>query len=155
MKLEIRKNGDPILREKCKPVIVIDEEIKKLASDMLETMYSADGVGLAAPQVGINKRMFVIDVGNGPLVMINPRILLRIGEENGREGCLSIPGLWGEVARAQKIDVEAMNLQGDKVRIEGDSLLARAIQHEFDHLNGILFIDKATQLIDASSKKEE
>jgi peptide deformylase len=155
LKLEIRRNGDPVLREKCKPVIIIDEEIKKLANDMLETMYSADGVGLAAPQVGMNKRLFVIDAGNGPLIMINPRILLRIGEENGREGCLSIPGLWGEVTRAQKVDVEAMNLQGEKVRIQADGLLARAIQHEFDHLNGVLFIDKAIQLIDASSKKEE
>lgn len=154
MKLEIRKNGDPILREKCKAISEIDEGVKQLARDMLETMYAAEGVGLAAPQVGIARRLAVIDVGEGPLILINPRITLSLGEESGREGCLSIPGVWGEVRRAHHVKVEAMDLQGCKIKMEADGLLARAIQHELDHLEGILFIDKATRFLEASPSKE-
>lgn len=133
----------------------IDEEIRQLVKDMLETMYAADGVGLAAPQVGVSKRLCVIDVGDGPVVLINPRIILSLGKEIGREGCLSIPGKWGEVKRAQKVMVEATDIAGKKISFSAEGLFARAIQHEFDHLKGILFTDKAISFFDPHKEEPE
>ena len=139
----IRKEEDPILRKKSKPIREIDQKIKILAEDMFETMYEANGVGLAAPQVGILKRMVVIDVGEGPIVMINPVITSKSGEQENNEGCLSIPGKVGCVVRPAHVEVEATNLEGELFTLEAEELFAIAICHEIDHLNGILFTDLA------------
>ncbi|MCM0648730.1 peptide deformylase [Clostridium swellfunianum] len=138
----IRKIGDELLRKKSKPVDEINERILTLIKDMQETMYAADGVGLAAPQVGILKRVIVIDVGNGPINLINPEILETYGEYIDEEGCLSIPGEQGKVLRPEKVKVRGLNEKGEEVTVEGEGLLARAFCHEIDHLNGILFVDK-------------
>lgn len=138
----IRKNGDEILRKKSRKVEEINDRILTLIKDMQETMYEADGVGLAAPQVGILKRIAVIDVGNGPINLINPEIIETEGEYVDEEGCLSIPGEQGKVLRPRKVKVKALNEKGEEVIIEGEDLLARAMCHEIDHLDGILFIDK-------------
>lgn len=138
----IRVEGDPILRKKCKVVKEIDERTKVLIGDMLETMYNAQGVGLAAPQVGILKRIVVIDVGNGPIVLVNPEIVETSGEVKGAEGCLSIPGKEGEVIRPKYAKAKALDADGNEIVVEGEELLARAICHELDHLDGILYIDK-------------
>lgn len=125
------------------------KEILVLADNMLETMYAAEGVGLAAPQVGVPVRLIVVDVGDGPLVLFNPRIVSSAGEAAAREGCLSLPGVTGEVTRADRVIVEALTPNGQGVRrVEGEGLLARALQHEVDHLDGILFIDKATDIVE-------
>ncbi|WP_294350774.1 peptide deformylase [uncultured Clostridium sp.] len=139
----IRINGDDILRKECKKVETIDKRLLTLIKDMTETMYDADGVGIAAPQVGILKRLFVIDVydGEGPRVFINPEILETSGEQNGEEGCLSVPGVSEEVRRPNYVKVKATNEKGEEFILEGEELLARAICHENDHLNGVLFID--------------
>lgn len=141
--LKIRKAGDKVLKELASPVIKIDRKIKELLDDMAETMYAADGVGLAAPQVGISRRVVVIDVGDGIIELINPEIIAQDGCEVGTEGCLSFPGMYGEVERYTTVTVEALNRSGKKIRISGSGLLARALQHEIDHLNGILFIELA------------
>jgi peptide deformylase len=141
----IVKHPDPILREVSVPVKNITANIHKLLDDMAETMYAANGVGLAAPQVGINKRVIVVDVGDGIIEMINPEIISMEGEQIGPEGCLSIPGLTGEVKRAMKCKVRALDRHGNEFEMEGEGLLARAFQHEVDHLNGILFIDLTTR----------
>lgn len=140
----IRKKGDDVLRKKSKVVTEIDKRTLTLIKDMVETMYEADGVGLAAPQVGILKRIFVIDVydGEGPRVFINPEILDKKGSQVGEEGCLSCPGDAGEVDRAMYVKVKAINERGEEFILEAEELLARAIQHENDHLEGILFVDK-------------
>lgn len=148
--LEIRKAGDKVLKEKAQPVAKIDRRIKKLVDDMFETMYAADGVGLAAPQIGVSARIVVLDVGDGPIELINPELVLTEGCEVGAEGCLSVPGIYGDVERYAKVTVEGLNRTGKKVRISGEGLLARALQHEIDHLEGILFIERAKSL----SKKE-
>ena len=144
--LQLRYEGDPILRQKAKPVEKITRRIIQTLKDMEETMYAADGVGLAAPQVGILQRMFVVDVGDGPLHLINPVIVSAEGSDIDREGCLSFPGLYGYVERAARVRLHALDPKGKSVRIEAEGLLARALQHELDHLDGILFIDKATGL---------
>ena len=116
---------------------------------MLETMYASNGVGLAAPQVGILKRAVVVDVGEGgpgPLKLINPEIVERSGVQNGPEGCLSCPNMWGDVRRSQYVKVKATNPEGEEIIVEGEDFLARALQHEIDHLDGILFIDTATNI---------
>jgi len=141
--LKIRKAGDKVLKELASPVMKIDRKIKELLDDMAETMYAADGVGLAAPQVGISRRVVVIDVGDGIIELINPEIIAQDGCEVGTEGCLSFPGMYGEVERYAAVTVEALNRSGKKIRISGSGLLARALQHEIDHLNGILFIELA------------
>lgn len=141
--LEIRKAGDKVLKEIAQPVVKVDKKIKKLLDDMLETMERADGVGLAAPQVGVSLRVIVIDIGEGPIELINPVIVESSGCELGNEGCLSIPGVFGEVKRFAEVTVEGFNRFGKKVRIAGNGLLGRALQHEIDHLEGILFIEKA------------
>ncbi len=138
----IRINGDEILRKKCREVVEIKERELTLLDDMLETMYAADGVGLAAPQVGILKRLVVIDVGEGPMKLVNPEIIEAVGDVVDYEGCLSVPGEQGSVNRPEKVKVTALNEKGEKIEIAGSGLLARALCHEIDHLNGILFIDK-------------
>ena len=140
---------DKILRKISKPIPEITPNVKKMLDRMLETMYASNGVGLAAPQVGILKRAVVVDVGEGgpgPLKLINPEIVERSGVQNGPEGCLSCPNMWGEVRRSQSVKVKATNPEGEEIIVEGEDFLARALQHEIDHLDGILFIDTATNI---------
>jgi peptide deformylase len=141
--LEIRKAGDKVLKEHAEPVARVDRKIRRLLDDMAQTMYEADGVGLAAPQVGVSLRVIVIDAGDGLVELINPVIIEGEGSATASEGCLSIPGVFGEVERCAKVAVEYFNRQGKKAKITGTGLLARALQHEIDHLEGILFIEKA------------
>lgn len=138
----IRKYGDDVLRKKCREVDKIDDRLLTLIEDMKETMYDADGVGLAAPQVGILKRLFVVDIGDGPLVFINPEIIETSGSQIDEEGCLSLPGETEEVMRPNYVRARALNEKGEEFEIEAEELLARAILHEYDHLNGTLFIDR-------------
>ena len=133
---------DTILRKKSKVVKIIDEKTQILLADMADTMYQANGVGLAAPQIGILKRLVVIDVGEGLIKLINPVILERSGEQQDMEGCLSVPDISGEVLRPQKVRIKAQDENGNYFELEGTDLLARAFCHELDHLDGILFIDK-------------
>ncbi|MBD3181198.1 peptide deformylase [Candidatus Poribacteria bacterium] len=149
--LEIFKYGSDILRVKAKYIEEITEEIKQLAENMLSTMYSSDGVGLAAPQVGISKQIIVLDVDPynpeaKPMALLNPKIIECEGEDDGEEGCLSVPDIRGIVRRYKNVVVEAMDLDGKKLRIEASDLMARALQHEIDHLNGILFVDHLSRL---------
>jgi peptide deformylase len=138
----IRKDDDEILRKISKKVEVIDDRILTLLDDMKDTMYEADGVGLAAPQVGVLRRIAVVDIGEGLIELINPVIVFEGGEEIDEEGCLSLPGKNGAVCRPKKVIVRAQNRHGETFEISGTDLLARAFCHEIDHLNGILFIDK-------------
>ena len=139
----IRINGDEVLRKKSKKVDKIDSKLLTLIDDMIETMYEADGVGLAAPQVGILKRLFVIDVydGLGAKVFINPEILETSGSQIGDEGCLSVPGQTADIERPNYVKVKATNEKGEEFVLEGEELLARAVCHENEHLEGVLFID--------------
>ncbi|MGV8980242.1 peptide deformylase [Clostridium sp.] len=139
----IRTYGDDILRKKSKIVDEINPRILLLIKDMKETMYNSKGVGLAGPQVGILKRIIVIDVGNGPMALINPEIIESKGANVSNEGCLSIPGVQKNVERPDKVTVRALDENGEITVINGEDLLARALCHEIDHLNGILFVDKA------------
>ncbi len=138
----IRKDEDPILRKKAKQVEKIDDRVKILLEDMKDTMYDADGVGLAAPQVGVLKRIILVDVGEGLLEMINPEIVETCGEEIDEEGCLSLPGVNGEVPRPEAVTVKGLNPQGQEIVVEAKNLFARALCHEIDHLNGVLFTDR-------------
>ena len=138
----IRVMGDEVLNKPCKPVKEMTDRTRTLIEDMIETMYDADGVGLAAPQVGVLKRVVVIDVGEGPFVMINPRVLETSGEQTGSEGCLSVPGKCGIVTRPNYAKVLAYNEDMEPVEIEGTELKARAMLHEIDHLDGKLYVDK-------------
>ncbi len=140
---EIRKDGDEVLRKVCRKVDVIDDRILTLLDDMKETMYKAEGVGLAASQVGVLRRVVVIDIGDGPIELINPVIVYESGEQLEEEGCLSVPGIRGQVKRPAKVIVRAMNRKGETFELEGEELLAIACCHEIDHLNGVLFTDKA------------
>src|SRR5690606_15664118 len=142
---QIVKAPDPVLREVAKEVTKFNSNLKKLLKDMAETMYDANGVGLAAPQIGISKRVIVVDVGDeqGLIEMVNPKIIEREGEQIGPEGCLSIPNLNGEVLRADRVVVEGQNSDGEVFQVEAVGYLARAFQHEVDHLNGVLFTDIA------------
>lgn len=139
----IRKNGDETLRKKCKVVTEITPRTLKLINDMADTMYEADGVGLAAPQVGILQRIFVIDIYDdyGLRVFINPEILEVSGTQMGEEGCLSVPGEFAEVERPNYVKVKALNEKGEEFILEATEFLARAVLHENDHLNGTLFVD--------------
>lgn len=152
----IVKHPDPILREKTVEVKNINQNVIKLLDDMIETMYHAEGVGLAAPQVGVSKRIAVIDVGdeNGVIELINPVIISKSGEQLGPEGCLSFPGLVGDVRRAQTCKVRALNRHGEEFELEGHGLLARAIQHEIDHLNGVLFVDFVERYYEQEDEKK-
>lgn len=143
----IVKIGDQVLREKAKTVFSITNNIIKLLENMKDTMYEAKGVGLAAPQIGVSKRVVVIDAGEGLLELINPEIIWANGEETDVEGCLSIPGIQGEVKRAAEVKVKALDRYGQEFEVAGTGLLARALQHELDHLEGILFVDKAERLV--------
>lgn len=144
MVLKIRKYGDKVLRETSTPVEKIDEEILKILDDMVDTMKDAQGVGLAAPQVGINKNMFVLDIGDGKIrKIINPEFIEISKEEvENEEGCLSIPGIYKKVRRAERVKLKYLNEKGEEVVEEGTELLGRAFQHEYDHLKGELFVDK-------------
>ena len=139
---KIREIGDEVLTKPCKEVTKMNLRTKILISDMLDTMYEAMGVGLAAPQVGILKRIVVIDVGEGPIVLINPRIVETSGEQTGEEGCLSVPGKAGQVTRPDHVKVRALDQEMNPVELEGEGLLARAFCHEIDHLSGELYVDK-------------
>ena len=141
----IRIDGDDILRKKCKPVEKMTDRINTLIDDMFDTMYAANGVGLAAPQVGVLKRIVVIDVmDDNPLCLINPYIVSSDGEQEGEEGCLSLPGLSGNVKRPNHVVCKALDRNMQEITVEGEALLARAICHELDHLDGILYKDLAT-----------
>ena len=133
---------DDILRKKSRNVDKIDERILQLLDDMAETMYKENGAGLAAPQVGILKRVIVVDIGDGLIKLINPKIVEQEGEEQGEEGCLSVPEIIGEVKRPYKVKVKGLNELGEEIEIKATGFLARAFCHEIDHLDGILFIDK-------------
>lgn len=153
----IVKEPDPVLRERAKPVPKITPNIHKLLDDMADTMYEAQGVGLAAPQVGILKRVIVMDCGEeygGLIELINPEITNKEGEQFGPEGCLSIPGLQGDVRRAQKCTVRGWDRNGQDIEIVGEDLLARCIQHEVDHLNGVLFLDVAERVYRPDPEEE-
>lgn len=140
----IRKNGDEVLRKKSRAVEKVDKKIKELVKDMLETMYKNNGVGLAAPQVGILKRVVVIDLydNNGPIVLINPEIIKEKGEQEVEEGCLSFPNQFAKIIRPAEVTVKALDEDGKEIKIKAKELLAQAISHEVDHLEGILFVDK-------------
>lgn len=155
---KIRTIGDEILAHSTKPVKAITPRTEMLIGDMLETMYEASGVGLAAPQVGVLKQIVVIDVteeGNSPMVLINPEIVELSGEQTGQEACLSVPGKAGIVTRANYAKVKAYNERMEEVIIEGEDLLARALQHEIDHLSGTLYVARVEgDLFDASTAQE-
>ena len=145
---EIREKGDEILYKKCKAVVKFDKKLHILLDDMYETMQSRDGVGLAAPQVGILKRAVVIDIGDGKIELINPEIVEESGEQTGSEGCLSVPGVFGEVTRPNVVTVKAQDRDGKWFKITGKELLARAFCHEIEHLDGKLFLDRVIRFID-------
>lgn len=145
--LPIRTLGDPVLREIARDVETFDDLHRKLCDDMIETMYNAPGVGLAAPQIGLSLRLFVFDAndGSGPGVVANPGLTELEGEQLEEEGCLSLPNLWCPTKRAMRVRVEGLDRLGDRISLVGEGLLARIFQHETDHLNGVLFIDRLDQ----------
>jgi len=143
---QIRIKGDEVLRKKSRVIEKIDDRLLILIEDMIDTMYEAEGVGLAAPQVGILKRVVVIDIGEGPIVLINPEIIESRGVIVDVEGCLSIPNEQGYVERPEYVKVKALNERGENIIVEGEEFLAKAICHELDHLDGILYIDKLVEV---------
>lgn len=157
---QIRVIGDDLLKKKSREVTVIDDKIRQLLDDMLDTLHqTGDGIGLAAPQVGVLKRIIVVDLsgeeeGVGPYKLINPVIVRRKGEQVCREGCLSIPGKLGDVTRPKEVVVEALNEKGEKITIKAKDLLAVVLCHEIDHLDGVLFVDRATELFDAEEEEK-
>jgi peptide deformylase len=158
---EIVQDGHPTLRRVAKKVELkeIDDPLfQQLIDDMFETMYAAPGVGLAAPQVGVSKRLFVVDVHDDehePAVVINPKIVLAEDEEEMSEGCLSVVGMVGDIVRFKKVAVTGLDRNGEKIRIEGEGLLAQCMQHEIDHLNGVLYVDKAKNVRPVTKEDEE
>lgn len=157
--LEIKTYPDPVLAKKAAPIDTIDEKIKTLASDMAQTMYAAPGIGLAAPQVGESVRMIVCDLqseeyGKGLHVLINPEIVRKEGEVVWEEGCLSVPEIREEVKRAQSVTVQALNLDGERISLEAEDLFAVCLQHEIDHLDGVLFVDHLSRLKRSLIKKK-
>ncbi|MBQ5430964.1 MAG: peptide deformylase [Lachnospiraceae bacterium] len=138
---EVRIQGDPVLEKVCRPVDKLTDRLQTLIDDMLETMYDENGVGLAAPQVGVLRRIVVIDVGEGPIVLINPEIVAQDGEQTGSEGCLSLPGKAGVVTRPNHVVVKALDRQMQPIQLEGTELLARAFCHEIDHLDGHMYTE--------------
>ncbi len=146
---QIRTIGDEILTKQCRPVQEIDERIKTILDDMKDTMYERDGVGLAAPQIGILRRLVVMDIGDGPIELINPEIVEFSGTQTGTEGCLSVPGKYGEVTRPMHVVVRAQDREGKWVIYEGSELFARCACHEIDHLDGKLYVSIAETLTDA------
>ena len=152
----IRIQGDAVLEKKCREITEITPKITELIEDMLDTMYEKMGVGLAAPQVGILKQIVVIDVGEGPIVLINPEIIETSGEQTGEEGCLSVPGKGGIVTRPNHVKVRALDENMEEFEIEGEELLARAFCHEIDHLGGHLSVEKVEgELHDSPAYNEE
>lgn len=152
----LRYDDDPILRVKCKPVKEITPSLKKLISDMFDTMYDSNGVGLAAPQIGIVKRLVVIDDYDGHKhVLINPQIVSEVGEQLSTEGCLSIPGYYGKVKRPSEIKVKAIDENGKQFEITGTGILATILSHEIDHLDGILYKDKAVEFAEVKSTEDD
>ena len=145
---KIVEAGDEVLRKKCRPISEVTERIRELIDDMFETLYDAQGVGLAAPQVGVMRRLFVVDLGDGSgqKVLINPEIVESRGEEDGEEGCLSIPDRVGRVIRPEYIKIKGLDREGNPVEYEAEGLLARAFSHDYDHLEGILYTDKAFEM---------
>ena len=140
----IRENGDEMLRKKTREVEVVDDKIREILEDMVETMHKYNGVGLAAPQIGILKRLVVIDLydDNGPIKLVNPKIIKQEGTQEVEEGCLSFPNQYAKIIRPAKVTIEALNENGKKIKIKAEGLLAQAISHELDHLEGVLFVDK-------------
>jgi peptide deformylase len=154
----IRVIGDSILTKKAKEITEVTPKLKTLIEDMLDTMYDAEGVGLAAPQIGILKRLVVIDVspeGDSPIILINPEIIETDGEQTGEEGCLSVPGKSGVVTRPNYAKVKAFNEKMEEIIVEGNELLARALCHEIDHLNGELYVDKVVGGLHSTAEREE
>ena len=141
MSYQIRVMGDPVLRQEAKSIDNIDGRIVQMVDDMVPAMYQAEGIGLAAPQVGIQKRLFVYDIGEGPQTLVNPEIVDSDGEWTFEEGCLSVPGLSFEIIRPKEVHLVGRDLNGNEVSIEADELLARLFQHELDHLDGVLLLD--------------
>lgn len=152
-KLDIVVAGNPVLRMQAAEVKKIDKKLQRFLKDMADTMYAADGVGLAAPQVGVSKRIVVIDVGEGLIEMINPVIVKKEGSVIGGEGCLSVPDYEGEVERAEYVECEFTDRNGKRMLLQTDGLLAIAVQHELDHLDGVLFIDKAKSIMPKPKEK--
>ena len=151
----IRVEGDPVLTKISRPVDKMTPRIQDLITDMLDTMYEAMGVGLAAPQVGILKRIVVIDVGDGPIILINPEIIEKSGEQTGDEGCLSVPGMSGQVTRPDHVKVKALNEDMEEVVYEGEGLLARAFCHELDHLDGIVYTEVMERFLTEEELEQE
>ena len=154
---KILTEGDETLRKKSRPVTEVNDRIRSMLDDLTDTMRDANGVGLAAPQVGILRRMFVVQVDpEGPVFeLINPEIISREGDQYGEEGCLSVPGYIGMVHRAEKVRVRGLNRNGNPVEYEADGLLARAFQHEYDHLDGVLYTQKADDIHYAAEEDED
>ena len=151
----IRYDTDEVLRKRSREIETIDNKIRELAIDMLDTMYKFDGVGLAAPQVGILKRIITIDIGEGPKVLINPVIKKAQGKQTGEEGCLSFPNVFGNVDRPESVVVEAFDIDGNKIKIKAKGLEAVVLSHEIDHLEGILFVDKAYDMYELTEEEIE
>ena len=157
MRRDILVYPDPFLARKAVPVAAVDGRIHALVRDLFETMYAAEGIGLAAPQVGVGKRVIVIDVSPvdetiAPVAVVNPEIVMQEGSVTAVEGCLSVPGVQGEVCRAETVEVRGMDEQGKPLRILAVGILSRALQHEIDHLDGVLFIDRLSSSATASAK---
>lgn len=150
---QLRYDKDEILRKRSKEVEVIDNKIRELVLDMLDTMYKNDGVGLAAPQVGVLKRIVVYDVGDGPHALINPKIVKKSGKQVGEEGCLSYPNIFGMVERPQTVTVESTDIEGNIVKYKASDLEAVVICHEIDHLDGVVFLDTAYDVYEASDEE--
>lgn len=149
--------GDDILRKTCRPVAEVTDRTRVLIDDMIETLHHVGGVGLAAPQVGVMRRLFVVDLGeedSEPIVLVNPEFVEQSGEQDGDEGCLSIPGKAGSVIRPEYVKIRGLNREGEEVEYEGTGLLARAFCHEYDHLEGIMYVDKAYDLWDLGKEEE-
>ena len=153
--LDIKKAGDLVLKQQAQPIERIDKTIRTLLDDMAETMYAANGVGLAAPQVGILKRIVVIDIGDGLVELINPVVVETKGSQIGNEGCLSIPGYSAPVERPEYVKVKALNRKGEEIIVEGKDLMAVALCHETDHLDGILYIDKALEEAEPVEERQD
>jgi len=157
LRREILLYPDPFLGRKAAPVAAVNDRVRVLIRDMFETMYAAEGIGLAATQVGVGKRVIVLDVSPvdetlAPMAVVNPEIVMRSGSVTGAEGCLSVPGVQGEVCRAETVEVRGLDEQGNPLRVQAAGILSRALQHEIDHLDGILFIERASSSAVASAK---
>ena len=152
---QIRVQGDEVLEKVCRPVKEITPRIATLIEDMIDTMYEYDGVGLAAPQVGILRRIAVIDIGEGPIVLVNPEVIETSGEQTGEEGCLSLPGKSGQITRPNYAKVRAFNENMEEYEVEGEELLARALLHEIDHLDGHMYTEKVEGVLHDVNYGEE